>query len=187
MNSSAFEIGSLAFFAVIIAGLIFYFLPCIIAFSRHHHQSGAVFAINLFLGWTLIGWVVALAMSMSAKRVPLVVIDHGDIESEEVSYRRADERGSADGAFRLGVLLYNKHADTEGAEAAYRRADERGSANGANNLGVLLYKRGDTEGAEAAFRRADERGNADSANNLSVLLKGSGDAEGAGDALIGKR
>lgn len=59
---------------VILAGLAIYFLPTIIAFWRGHHQRGAVLAINLFLGWTLLGWVVALAMAMSAHRQPQVMI-----------------------------------------------------------------------------------------------------------------
>jgi hypothetical protein len=35
-----------------------YFLPSII--GRHKANSAAIFAMNLFLGWTLIGWVLAL-------------------------------------------------------------------------------------------------------------------------------
>jgi Superinfection immunity protein len=45
-----------------------YFLPTIVAARRHHHQEGAIFVINLFFGWTFVGWVVALAMSASAVR-----------------------------------------------------------------------------------------------------------------------
>lgn len=57
---------------VVLAGA--YFLPSVVAFSRHHHQAGAVFAINLLLGWTLIGWAVALAMALSAHRQPPVIV-----------------------------------------------------------------------------------------------------------------
>ena len=42
-----------------------YFLPTIIAMCRSHHQDGPILVVNLFLGWTIIGWVVALAMSLS--------------------------------------------------------------------------------------------------------------------------
>ena len=45
-----------------------YFAPTIIAAARQHHQMGPILVINLFLGWTFIGWVIALAMSVSAKR-----------------------------------------------------------------------------------------------------------------------
>ena len=44
-----------------------YFLPSIIA-SKTEHESG-VFILNLFLGWTLIGWVIALVWAVSDKPV----------------------------------------------------------------------------------------------------------------------
>jgi hypothetical protein len=50
-------------FASSIAFLCLYFLPSIIALARKVRNTGSVVLINLFLGWTLIGWVVALAMA----------------------------------------------------------------------------------------------------------------------------
>lgn len=47
-----------------------YFAPTIVAVVRHHHQIGAIVVINFLLGWTFIGWVVALAMSFGAVRAP---------------------------------------------------------------------------------------------------------------------
>ena len=38
-----------------------YFLPTIVA--GRHRNGGAIFILNLLLGWTFIGWVVALAMA----------------------------------------------------------------------------------------------------------------------------
>ena len=52
---------------LLIAGVV-YFLPTIVAVDRHVPNTGAVFVINLLLGWTLLGWVVALAMA--ARTVP---------------------------------------------------------------------------------------------------------------------
>lgn len=43
-----------------------YFLPAFVGIMRGHHNAGSIFVIDLFLGWTLIGWVVALAMACSA-------------------------------------------------------------------------------------------------------------------------
>jgi hypothetical protein len=40
-----------------------YFLPAFIASRRKVPHSGSVVVVNVFLGWTLIGWVVALAMA----------------------------------------------------------------------------------------------------------------------------
>jgi len=41
-------------------GFIFYFLPSIVAFARSKPALLSIFLLNVFLGWTLIGWVVAL-------------------------------------------------------------------------------------------------------------------------------
>lgn len=41
-----------------------YFLPAIIAAVRHTHNATGILLINLFFGWTLIGWVVAMVMAI---------------------------------------------------------------------------------------------------------------------------
>ena len=41
-------------------GLLIYFGPAIIAKLRNHHQRAGIFALNLLLGWTALGWIVAL-------------------------------------------------------------------------------------------------------------------------------
>jgi hypothetical protein len=50
---------------------IVYFTPTLVARSRHHHNAGSITVVNVFLGWTLVGWVVALAMACSAVRSDL--------------------------------------------------------------------------------------------------------------------
>lgn len=52
----------------ILAVAIVYFTPLIIAIMSHRKNTGAVIIINFFLGWTLIGWIVALAMAVSGDR-----------------------------------------------------------------------------------------------------------------------
>lgn len=42
----------------------FYFLPTLIAFLRQHKNKLAIFLLNLFLGWTVLGWVVSLVWSV---------------------------------------------------------------------------------------------------------------------------
>jgi hypothetical protein len=37
-----------------------YFFPTLVARASHHHNVGAIFVLNLFLGWTFLGWVIAL-------------------------------------------------------------------------------------------------------------------------------
>jgi len=46
--------------------LVPYFLPTIIAILRQKTNTGSIFALNLFLGWSLIGWVVALIWALSS-------------------------------------------------------------------------------------------------------------------------
>ena len=43
--------------------LVLYFLPAIIASHRGHNSRGSIFVVNLFLGWTLLIWILCLAWS----------------------------------------------------------------------------------------------------------------------------
>lgn len=45
---------------------LIYFLPTLVAAKKDHQPS--VIVVNLFLGWTVIGWVVALAMAVHGER-----------------------------------------------------------------------------------------------------------------------
>ncbi len=49
--------------------LALYCLPSAVAAVRKVKDQGSVVVINLFLGWTFIGWVVALAMACRSSRV----------------------------------------------------------------------------------------------------------------------
>ena len=46
--------------AIVTAG---YFLPWMIAALRGKSNSWTVFWVNFLLGWTIIGWIVALVMA----------------------------------------------------------------------------------------------------------------------------
>ena len=50
------------FMIFIIAMLAIYFVPSIVAWGKP--QFGAVFLLNLLLGWSLIGWIVALLWAL---------------------------------------------------------------------------------------------------------------------------
>jgi hypothetical protein len=47
-------------------GFLLYFLPAIVAAARHTHNSAAIALLNVFLGWTLIGWFLALIMALAS-------------------------------------------------------------------------------------------------------------------------
>lgn len=42
-----------------------YFLPTIIAFIRGHASKWGILLLNIFLGWTLLFWFIALLWSAS--------------------------------------------------------------------------------------------------------------------------
>ena len=42
-----------------------YWVPTIVAFVRKHPSRGAILALNLFLGWTFVGWVVSFVWAVS--------------------------------------------------------------------------------------------------------------------------
>jgi len=50
-----------------------YFLPTFEAAHRKHPNVGAIAAVNAFLGWTLVGWVVAIAWALKRPE-PIVVV-----------------------------------------------------------------------------------------------------------------
>lgn len=41
-------------------GFVMYFLPSLIALARNKRDITAIVLLNFFLGWTMIGWIVAL-------------------------------------------------------------------------------------------------------------------------------
>lgn len=47
---------------------LLYLFPAFVAVLRKHLNALPIFIINLFLGWTLIGWVVALAWACTAQQ-----------------------------------------------------------------------------------------------------------------------
>jgi hypothetical protein len=49
--------------------LFFYFLPTVVALVRDRHDRLSVFLLNLFLGWSLIGWVIALLWALKSDRI----------------------------------------------------------------------------------------------------------------------
>ncbi len=58
---SLMVLGGIAVAFLLIYGIYrIYFLPWHIAKSRKHPQEQAIFILNLFLGWTFLGWVMAL-------------------------------------------------------------------------------------------------------------------------------
>lgn len=48
-----------------ILGVMIYFIPTWVAYTRGAVKSSGIAVLNVFLGWTFIGWVVALVWAVS--------------------------------------------------------------------------------------------------------------------------
>jgi hypothetical protein len=53
-------------------GFVLYFLPAIVAFARSKRDAVSILVLNLLLGWTAIGWVIALVWALR-QDVPMVI------------------------------------------------------------------------------------------------------------------
>lgn len=49
----------------VITAISLYLLPAFIAWRRRHLDVLAIFALNLLLGWTALGWIAALVWSLT--------------------------------------------------------------------------------------------------------------------------
>lgn len=55
---------------IMFIGIVIYLVPSLLAILRHNQKIGVIALINIFLGWSIIGWIVALVMSLSSKYSP---------------------------------------------------------------------------------------------------------------------
>jgi len=66
IGTTVFGIGLGLFILLCVAGLIFNFIPSFVAFTRGHPNAIPIFLVNLLLGLTGIGWIIALVWSFTA-------------------------------------------------------------------------------------------------------------------------
>jgi ABC-type sugar transport system permease subunit len=70
-NSTGFAV------IIVIMGLIAtYFLPTIIALILRRKNTLAIFMLDLFLGWSLIGWVIALVWAVAKDKDQTIIIQN---------------------------------------------------------------------------------------------------------------
>lgn len=54
--------------------ILLYFTPSIVAFSNKKSNTTAIVVLNFFLGWSLIGWIVALVWAVSKDNKPQNIV-----------------------------------------------------------------------------------------------------------------
>jgi hypothetical protein len=63
-----------------LALFVLYWLPTIIAIARHTNSALGVAAFNFLLGWTGVGWVLALMWALAATPAQqVIVIENGRV------------------------------------------------------------------------------------------------------------
>jgi hypothetical protein len=54
--------------------LLLYFIPSIVAFSNKKSNTTAILILNFFLGWSFIGWIIALVWAVSKDNKPQNIV-----------------------------------------------------------------------------------------------------------------
>jgi heme/copper-type cytochrome/quinol oxidase subunit 4 len=57
-------------FALAAGAVALYLLPSIVAMHSGAPNQGTIVVVNVFLGWSVIGWIVALAMAVADPKPP---------------------------------------------------------------------------------------------------------------------
>jgi Superinfection immunity protein len=62
-------LGFLLIVLLAVSAAMFYFLPSFVAMARGHQNGTAILVLNLLLGWSFVGWVVALVWAFTQVRL----------------------------------------------------------------------------------------------------------------------
>ncbi len=62
-----FDFGPIGLF-FLLPSLIMYFVPTIIAVARHARSTTGIILLNIFAGWTFVGWIIALIWSITSQK-----------------------------------------------------------------------------------------------------------------------
>lgn len=73
----------------IIAGLSLYFLPTIIATTRALRRLPSIFAVNLIVGWTIVGWIATLLWVLADRHSPRSEHPSPAVENDHWSFDRS--------------------------------------------------------------------------------------------------
>ncbi len=70
-----------------------HFLPMIIALKRNHKNKIPIILINIFLGWSLVGWVIALVWATKKNENVMIENNFGSQADELEKLHSLKEKG----------------------------------------------------------------------------------------------
>lgn len=68
---------------ILLVCVVIYFIPTFIANGRKTHNENGIAIVNVLLGWTVVGWIIALIMACGSRSKDTVEIIE-EIEPEEI-------------------------------------------------------------------------------------------------------
>lgn len=109
-----------------------YFIPTFIAFIRGHDSKWGIFLLNLLLGWSFIGWVIALVWSFSRANSAQQMVINQSIEAQS-NHVNAPTSNAPTQMDRLALLKKLNHLKTSGALTDEEFQEEKRNILGSNS------------------------------------------------------
>jgi uncharacterized membrane protein YqaE (UPF0057 family) len=91
-------------------GLCLYFLPTVIGWNKKN--VGAIFVLNLLLGWTAIGWIVAMVWACTVEQEQPTYNQQSSSQSRP--FNRFEELGKLEHLYSSGAIS-KQYYDSEKA------------------------------------------------------------------------
>lgn len=88
------DTGPLGMLVLLFVVWMIYFMPTLNAYHRKHPNFNSILLLNLFLGWTLIGWVVSIVWSASSIAPIEPIRLRPEAEPAEDKYQKIERLGS---------------------------------------------------------------------------------------------
>ena len=54
--------------SIVLILITLYFIPSIIAIKKKHKDLSKILMINIFLGWTIVGWIISLVVVINKQK-----------------------------------------------------------------------------------------------------------------------
>lgn len=86
-------------FLLVIASIVFYFIPTIVAYINEQDNTASIFILNLLAGWTFVGWVVALVWAFKKNQNIQIVNTIKSTEEKNIKRYKQDTETPVQSSF----------------------------------------------------------------------------------------
>ena len=73
---------------ILFIAVMVYFLPTLIVYWRNHKNAASICLLNIFLGWTFVGWVAALVWSASTQEPATSDLPRNNLHDQQTEERK---------------------------------------------------------------------------------------------------